>query len=387
MESPIYKPSVRQCKTDWKRLCMPLITHVGADAKPFSRTFRKHDPNTGQLVSTIFKGSMGVCLTIQDKQELLRTYDEAMDEIFKDANATREKTSYSSHELSGIFGARRDAYVDALEYFVQQLGKLTTLKINFVYTVLNTLLLKDGVKYYGYGRSPVKIVTPLEFLDAIDSYYSYICAWKVTKSYKIMGTNVLLDHFKGNITSCWSELLAHHRVTVIPNGDLCNPIISSADLCVRYFDEMMYQEHMPLSENSINQILESKNIQNGNVFYVGNPDLPDITPMERSLIRLDHYYPRPMVFILKEGVMQSETEYVKTRRPLIMKIEKYASDHDTGYKFIDYAKDAELLKDGDIVISLGPRGKEQFDFLTGIGYKLTMVSIADLDPSAAMGHA
>jgi hypothetical protein len=329
---------------------------------------------------------MGVCLTLQDKQELTRTYDAVMDEVFKLANATREKVSYSSHELSGIFGSRRDEYLDALEYFVQQLGKLPTLKINFVFTVLNTLLLKEGVKYYGYGRSPVKIVPPLEFLDAIDSYYSYICAWKVTKSYKIMGTNVLLDNFKGSITSCWSELLAHHRVTVIPNGDLCNPIISSADLCVRYFDEKMYQGHMPLSESSINQILEERKIQNGNVFYVGNPDLPDITPMERSPIRLEHYYPRPMVFVLKEGVLQSETEYVRTRRPLMMKIERYAAEHDTGYKFIDYSKDSELLKDGDIVISLGPKGKEQFDFFTGIGYKLTMASLADLD-SSAVSHA
>jgi len=359
-------------------LILPLITHVSSDAKPFYRTFRKRDAATGELVSTTFKGSIGVCLTLQDKEELERTYDETMQEVFKQANAQKEKTSYSSHELSELFGPRRAEYLNALEYFVQQLGKLSTLRINFVFTVLNTLLLPNGVKYYGYGRSPVKVVTALEFLDDLDAYYPYVCAWKVTKSYKIMGTHVTLDHFRGEVTPCWNELLAHHTVSITPNGDLCNPMISSADLCVRYFDERLYEDNMSLGESSINQILASKNIQNGNVFYVGNPDLPDITPLEKRSIRMEHYYPRPMMFILKEGVMDSETEYVKTRRPLRLKIEKLAAKHQTGYKFIDYSKDHELLKDDDIVVCLGPRGKEQFEFLTGIGYKLTLISLADL---------
>lgn len=358
---------------------MPLITHVSADAKPFSRTFRKRDLITGEAISTTFKGSMGVCLTLQDEEELKRTYNEAMNEVFRRANTQREKTSYSSHELSELFGPRRNDYLGALEYFVQKLGDVPTLRINIVFTVLNTLLLPQGVKYYGYGRSPVSVVTPLEFLDDLDAYYPYVCAWKVTKSYKITGTRVILDHFRGSVTSCWNELLAHHTVTIIPNGDLCNPLVSSADLCVRYFDERLYEDNIPLNENSFNQILASKNIRNGNVFYVGNPDLPDITPLEKRQIRMDHYYPRPMMFILKEGVMDSETEYVKTRRPLRMKIERFATRHQTGYKFIDYAKDHELLKDDDMVISLGPRGKEQFEFLTGIGYRLTMVSLANLD--------
>lgn len=360
-------------------LCLPLITHVSADAKPFLRTFRKRDQNTGALISTTFKGSMGVCLTLQDPDELMQVYDEGMNELCKRANVQREKKSYSSHELSEHFGSRRDDYLDALELFVKRLGKVSTLKINFVFTVLNTRLLSNGVRYFGYGRSPVKVVTALDFLDDLDSYYPYVCAWKVTKSYKITGTNVFLDNFKGYITPCWKELLERHTVKVVPNGDLCNPLISSADLCVRYFDERLYADNESLSERSLNQILESRKIDNGNVFYVGNPDLPEITPIENRLIRMDHHYPRPMMFILKEGVMDSETDYIKTRKPLKTKIERYAAKTQTGYKFIDYAKDHELLHDNDIVVSLGPRGKEQFEFLKGIGYKLTMVSIADLD--------
>ncbi len=348
------------------------MTLVAADSKPFTRTYYRRD------TTTAFKGCLGVCLTLQDSSSFKELYANLLNEVFVKIGKVRQKMAYSSHELSEIYGSDREGFLQGLESMVKGLGQSTDLRINVVYTVLNTLIIPQGLKYYGKGRYPIKTVKPLEFLDDLGAYYPYVAAWKVTKSYKIVGTEVILDNFSGEVSQSWTELAHNHKVTVIPNGDVCNQFISAADLCVRYFDEKLADLRKPLNETSVTEIIADNEIKNGNVFYVGNPDIPQIVPLEKRPIPLHNYYKRPMIFILKEGVIESETQFVKTRRNLMTKIQRYACEVETGYKFIDYSKDHELLKDGDMVICLGPRGKEQYEFLKSIGYDINAITLDNL---------
>ena len=70
-----------------------------------------------------------------------------------------------------------------------------------------------------------------------------------------------------------------------------------------------------------------------------------------------------MVYILKEQLMEKELEYLKAKRELMEKIENYTHTIHGGLKFIDYTQDHKFIREGDHAICLGPRGKEQADYL------------------------
>ena len=76
--------------------------------------------------------------------------------------------------------------------------------------------------------------------------------------------------------------------------------------------------------------------------------------------------------------MEKELEYLKARPKLMYRIENYAYANKGGLKFIDYTQDYRFLREGDHVIYLGPRGKEQADYLNRLDWNVVARSIEDL---------
>lgn len=268
-------------------------------------------------------------------------------------------------------------FLNFLESFVISIGTDPNLILNLVWTTLSFDKLPKGVQYYGVGRYAVKTVSPNKFLEDLSQFYPYICAWVVSKRGKIHNTIVLLDDHHGEITTAWNELFKNHRIWILPNGDLCDPTISAADLCIRYFDEKLYSIRGRLCDEDLCKICDSLNIK-AHVHYVGHPELEYLVPIERRSIPLHLCYKRPMIFILKEQLMAKEVEYIRKKRELLIAIERYSHEKSTGYKFIDYSKDHRYLRDGDHLIYLGPRGKEQVEYLKALRWNITDLSINDI---------
>jgi len=267
--------------------------------------------------------------------------------------------------------------LEFLESFVINIGTDPSLLLNLVWTTFSFDKLKDGLRYYGVGRYAVKSVDPNKFLEDLSQYYAYVCAWIVSTRGKIYNTAVLLDDLEGEITTAWNELFANHRIWILPNGDRCDTTISAADLCIRYFDEKLYSIRGRLCDEDIKKVCDSLKIT-AHIHYVGYAELKYLVPIEKRKISHHLCYKRPMIFILKEQLMPSEIEYIRKRRELLVAIERYSSEIRSGYKFIDYSKDYEYLKDGDSLIYLGPRGKEQVEYLKALGWNVTDLSINDL---------
>ncbi len=187
------------------------ISLMAADSKPFHRG--------GQ--SKFYKGCIGTCLGFSDPEGFHSVYSSAMDAVFEKASVDKPRSVLKSYDLGKYFGTNRKKHLDALKTFITGLESNGVI-FNFAYTVLDTKRLPDGeVKKYGKGRSPMKRLKALNFLDELNNYYAYISAWKVSKSVFLKNTTVYLDHFNGEITDAWNELCAHHQVYVIPKGDCC----------------------------------------------------------------------------------------------------------------------------------------------------------------------
>ena len=324
-----------------------------------------------------FRGPFGGCVCFEDPASFARVYDQFFSTFFERKGIKREKNVYSASDISRVFGRDREGFVQFLESLVIKIGTDPNLVLNLVWTTLSVEKLSEGIRYYGVGRYAVKTVSPNKFLADLSQYYPYICAWIVSNRGKIYNTVVLLDDLRGEITTAWNELFENHAVWILPNGDLCDRTISAADLCIRYFDEKLYSIRGRLCEEDLLKICDSLNIK-AHVHYVGHPELKFMVPVEQTSIPLHLCYKRPMIFVLKEQLMPSEVEYIRKKRELLVAIERYSSEIGSGYKFIDYSKDYRYLKDGDHLIYLGPRGKEQVEYLKGLGWSVTALSAHDI---------
>jgi hypothetical protein len=340
------------------------IVQMSADSKIFNRP--------------PFHGILGACLCFTNPVDFANTYDEFFDSYFRKKKWVRGKGVYSGSDMSRIFERDRAGFLDFLESFVTTVGQNPNVILNLVWTTLSVDKLPNGVQYYGVGRSAVKNVDPNKFLDDLSQYYPYISVWKVATTGGIVNTVVLVDDLQGEVTQAWNELFSKNRIWIIPNGDLCDPTISAADLCIRYFDEKLYAIRGGLRAEDIKKICDAIKVS-AHIHYVGHGDLKYIVPIEQRKVPHHICYKRPMVFILKEQIMPSEVEYIKKRGEILVEIEKFAHTIRSGYKFIDYSKDYQYLKDGDHLIYLGLHGKEQVDFLkVSLGWKIIDHSLSDV---------
>jgi hypothetical protein len=334
------------------------ISLMAADSKSFTR-------GSGDRS---FKGCLGVCLGFT------KQYAEFVNGIFEYGHQNRKVIK--SFDLNKYFKDDRSGLLSCLSSFVSMLSQ-NEVRINAIFTTLNTKLLPDGIKKYGLGRSPSTTKKPLDFLDELNNYYPYIATWKVSKIAQLNGSDVALDSFTGEYTNAWGELCAHHNVSVIPKGDQCNPFISSADLVTAFIDEYLSQNHLPLNEEMIKLSLNNCDANESHVFYVGHNDFDNIVPIKKEKINLVKYYRRPMIYILKEDILQHENKYIETS-PLWGKLLNFGCDKNSGIKYISYSEDYNNIKDGDFLIYLGEEGKKQADYLMKLGHNINAISSEDI---------
>jgi hypothetical protein len=344
---------------------MPHFAEMSCDSKVFYR-------GTTRI-------PVAVCVAFSNGNAIRVKYDELLQAFFSKRGIAKTKDVFNSVDISTIFGEDRSGFLAFLENFTKTISGLEGVHLNVTFSIINSkYLTNERVQYYGAGRSTVKEVPVMKFIDDLSECYPYVGAWAVTKIAKISGTVVHLDDFQGSMTEAWTELKKQNYIQVYPNGDLCRREISTADMIVKYLDEKMWSERSRIDETTFKKILSDLGIENSSIFYVGNPDLAKIVPVEPRSIPMRSLYKRPMVFILKEGIMEHEKEFLETRPESMRVIQKFAASRDTGYKFIAYDKDFGLLDDRDIVIYLGPRGKEQCELFATMGYHLETRSLSEL---------
>ena len=328
---------------------------------------------------SLFRGCIGCCLGFEDPKAFRKEYENFMTSFLDENSIQTTRIVHKSYDVSRIFGDEREGFLDFLERFALFVDS-QDVRINVVYSTLNPSKLTEGVKLYGSSSFPVKKIPFMQFLNLIDDYFVYISVWKVLRISQFSQVKILLDDMQGEITNSWNELVKRNIVNVVPRGDSCNCYISSADIIARFVDEKLKKQKLRLQETDIKKVLRDINVtESPNVIYVGHPDLKDIVPVVQRKLPLQRYYTRPMVFVLKEGTIDVEKEYIE-ESPHWEKLLAFASLHDTGIKFLDYKKDRKVLRDGDFLVYIGDKGKEQAKYLIeGLGFNYRSFSISQIE--------
>jgi hypothetical protein len=132
-----------------------------------------------------------------------------------------------------------------------------------------------------------------------------------------------------------------------------------------------------LNETSIKLSFDACGATDAHIFYLGHPELDDIVPIRKENINLVTHYKRPMTYILKEKIIESESRFIE-QSPIWDSLINFASAKESGIKFISYDEDYRHIQNGDYLIYLGEQGEKQAAYLKRLGYNIIPVSSSDI---------
>jgi hypothetical protein len=256
---------------------------------------------------------------------------------------------------------------------------IKNLSIVISYTTFNTQKLPT-VNYYGRSRTPTKVVSTVNFIKDLSNYYNYISAWKVQKVLSLKKCNIFLDSFEGEITNSWNELVKNHSIKICVKGDQCNPLIASADVITRFFDEILASKWLRLDGEGFEELFQEYGKDEVFLYYIGQSDLPDIVPAVDRPIPIYKYLRQPSVFLLPEGIIKNEKDWFE-KSAMYDKVLNFASEIGGGLKRIKLEDDHNYIRHNptSYLIYQGDKGLPVAEYITKL-YPIKIMGLNDINP-------
>ena len=197
---------------------------VGIDSIVFSRP---------GLLGRLFKAPLGLALTIPDEDKFKRSYDNALDLLFKRVEKTRVKRIYKAAHLTAQLLHLEH---DVLRGFISEICPAIQ-RLDFFYTFFPTAKIP---KVFVFADSTPRGVPPVEFIELIQNAYPHICVWAYLQFYSdCRAYRFRVDHFHGKKSPAWDEIDNLPDFKIYFSGDECNMAISTADLLLRWVQDTL----------------------------------------------------------------------------------------------------------------------------------------------------
>ena len=284
------------------------------------------------------------------------------------------KKVYKSFELSNL-GLKYDFFNEFFEKIINEIDK-----INFFYSFFPNKPTKEEIdgdshvapiwkKIRIYPNDGQKEITSIEFLSKhLHNSFPHVCAWELYTKCKYEGVTYL-DDFSGKITRAWEEIKNNEKIFVLPNGDKCNALISTADILLKYFDKISFSEKKHLNPEDIKTIFGEKT----EIFFISTACLYNIIPLS-SKSQIDKYSMliHPVVFILNEKTKFVGRNAIENS-PLLNKIIDSSFDNDGCFKLFDPESDYNFIHPDDCFVFFGEEGKKSVESLKNLGYDFKSV--------------
>jgi len=241
-----------------------------------------------------------------------------------------------------------------------------------------------------YGKSGIKQIVPVEFIRKIARSYPIICIWRQCYLDKDSLSGIFhVDGFDTERSPAWDFIetnLKKGSLNVIYKGDQCNPIISTADLVVRYIETDIRLNNGQFNDEGISECLSRWGDKFEQYPLTGQSwALKNMSPYSEGNLDLSKYITHPIVFIPKEQPyeLRSEDEIkVFEKLPIYDAIINFLVKIKGTLKHIELPKDMALAKsDVDYLLIMGSRGEELYKYLNSGGLRLKRLDIGELEKS------
>jgi hypothetical protein len=326
---------------------MPIINHISADSKTYIRGVKKK-----------FIACLGLSLAFENVDSFKKRYYKFFEELKDKFNIDNPRVVFKSYDLKTIFPY--EDYPKIARRFIDEVIS-DDVSVNVVFSSFST----QKIPKIRYLKEEIHI---MDFLRGhLPQYYAYIPVWKTLQSTKWFGINVYLDNINPKeVTNAWEFIKENQcKIHIVPKGDQCNPLISSADIILEYLDYTMMKEKIRLDVKEIQRLLINFGILKSFVMHVGSKDIPDIIPKSSDKIPKQDDYIHPIVYVITERIINKERDWIE-KSPVYQYLLWYAWKVNGGLKFISSDQDFKLVDKNDILVYLGETGKNKARYLSEV---------------------
>lgn len=350
-------------------------SYVGID----STTFYKEGMST-------FRAPLGVAVEVLDHVNFDKKYIEIIEALKKKHHLETDRCCIKGHFVHKKLGTNGVQFVaDFVDAIIPSLRM-----IYVCHTILSPNTLPEVKACNG-----TKIIPTLEFVGKLCSSYPHIVAWNLLQDFADRDESRLyIDHFTGDTTKAWQTLDGNNNIFVLPAGEYCNSLISTADFICKYINDTIYQNHKKLGYEGISYAFENKLVTE--IKRNMNPDeirellkstkphlhqrfiysLSMITPDSNRQMDVDSKLRHPVSYILTSKILSKEKEAMETT-PLYDIITNSAYKQNGCVRSIntdEIHNEIKYMKSGDSIITIGEPALEKAKYLvndlTGLNIKI-----------------
>jgi hypothetical protein len=195
--------------------------------------------------------------------------------------------------------------------------------------------------------------------------FPVICAWRITPYMKPNTIEFHMDAYQGRICEAEEEIIKlGFKRRVFISGDMCNPVISTADLILQLLDFRLSSQNKLLVFENIRPSLPELN-EKVMAYPILNKHLPKITPIDNINIDTDSHLQHPVFWVFK-GDELINSEILKSSEMYRCLLD-YASAQTGIVKVFTSSKDINNFEKGDFGVYLESRGKEMITTYIKLG--------------------
>lgn len=258
------------------------MRYLGIDTK---RVVRKGALTSGKDFNALF----GVGVSVNDLDKFYIGYARTIQSIFEKANMEVRRPVYKAKDLNQLFYPKS---IDHLELFIEGISPyIDALDIFYGY-------LDETKQVNVYYAEPLKksTISAIDFIDLVEESYPAYCAWElISKLNGRLDCVVFTDNFKIRQCRVWNELNRYPHLKIVPWGDRCNPLISTADILAAAIDARLRKRNVRFkSATDVLPEFGTKLVLNPStsLLYALSPARDEPAPIEDKISR-------PTVYIFK----------------------------------------------------------------------------------------
>ena len=291
----------------------------------------------------VFKFLLGASVTVRDKKRFKDAYIESIQDSLRLQGFEPKTKIYNSTSLVSETGYRM---TEIIPHMISQLDSEIERVVLYCAWYIHPMAI--------YAESQPTTMLPIQFLNHISPSFPHICASKYVRMH---GESQLeLDHFDLGTTPAWDHLInTKCNIKIYFSGDICNPLISIADLIVRLIEERM--------SDSVDEVSLLKSLTKGcetiskKVFcYNLGGSVEEkrfATPRTRLPANLNALISHPIIFTLGQWPEQ----FITT--PLFERIKERALDQDGCIKKYEPIDQKQWDAKQDVIVVLEEEEREK----------------------------
>jgi len=344
-----------------------MLKVIGFDSREFKREVIKSDGSRGK-----FRSAVGFGIRVDDYDLFDKKYKEILEKVMLNNGIQKEYNYYCVNDLKNLSNVDK-----IVEEFILEIEPFIS-RVHVFYTLFSPKR-KENILVYGrYSRNnrlklAKKTRTYQELLDEhIINMFPEICAWRLCEC---VGPPLQfhLDSFSGHINGAHEELERKNIQKIIfPSGDCINPVISTADLFLHFFDKRLEKSNLFLIFDNIRKAIPEYG-EKVLAYPISNKHLSNITPLDKEPVQNLKYYRRPIYWIFK-GNIQMDSGEIKRSNPFRLLLDGISSKGGT-IRMFDENKDSKEIREGDYGVYFNDSGKENVLSYRKMGKKIIPFSL------------